>query len=134
MTRSNPLSRFSLATPAALLLAACAIPGAGGADDANARKPAAPFDCALQATRSGNMVDIAGSLVAREALAGSYRLSLGQSGGGNSAMIDQGGDFIVAAGEAISLGQISLSAPAGLTGELAIDWAGGTVTCPMTGL
>ena len=130
MTRTPFSTRALVAGPAALFLAACAVPGMSGA-----KVPAdAPFDCALRATDRNGGVSIAGTLEARAAFSGRYRLQIGQSGAGNSAMIDQGGEFVVSAGEVLDLGQISLSGPSGLTGQLTVDWSGGTVTCPLTRL
>ncbi len=125
---SHPFSRRAfVAAPAALLLAACTVPAATGA------KPVrAPFDCAFRAVETAGMVDITASVDPTRAFAGRYRLSLGRSGAGNAAMIDQGGEFIARAGERIDLGRISLSGPATLVGTLTVDWDGGSVDCPLT--
>ncbi len=133
MRHSSLPSRSLAGGAAALLLAACAVPGMGGAET-GPKVPAAPFACALRAVQSGTGVEITGSLEAVRAVAGRYRLQLGQTGGSNGATIDQGGDFTAAAGETLTLGQIALSGATRLNGQLTVDWTGGTVTCPLTGL
>lgn len=128
------------AAPVALWLAACAVPGPGDARFAEfaggregPRAAAAPFACALDVTRTGRQVDVAATVTGIAATSGTYALRLGQSGGGGTASVDQGGPFRVAAGERVVLGQVSLPARPALDGSLAVTWAGGTVACPVTG-
>lgn len=103
--------------------------GAVPPDDAPRSAPAprgAAFTCELSA-RDGDGVALAGRLVAREAVTGSYALRV-RSGG---VAIDQGGDFAAAPGETVTLGEAMLGAAPGLDARLTLTVGGRETVCPL---
>jgi hypothetical protein len=107
-----------------LALTACAI----GA----ARLPegAPPGICNLTIDRAGGLVSLAAT--ARSATATTAHWGLSVTTPDGAALIDQGGDAVLPAGQNVTLSQIALTAPAGLSASLTLTTAGRTVTCPVS--
>ena len=79
------------------------------------------------------MVRVEGVVEALRPVAGSYDLTLRQSGAGGSSDIRQGGMFDLAEGETMRLGEATLSGTAaGLDGALTVTVDGKSYTCPIT--
>ncbi len=86
--------------------------------------------CQIAVAKQGRSVNLQALVHADTDMRGSYRFSASKSGGGGRAMINQGGNFAVAAGETRTLGQATLGgSSASYDATLTIDVGGQTYTC-----
>lgn len=86
--------------------------------------------CEIRVSKRGGTTTLEGVLFASAPVSGSYRLSVGSSGGGGGSDIDQSGNFSAKPGEPVNLGAVSLGGPAGTySAELTIKWNGGASRC-----
>jgi hypothetical protein len=89
--------------------------------------------CGLIVTERGGQLQINGQVQATAPVAGSYALSIAQTGRAGQNLINQSGDFSARAGEIVELGSASLSgAGADVNATLTLDYAGMSLTCPTT--
>lgn len=113
-------------TATATLVVALATAGAGFS---RAESENGPLRCEIITDNAGGMVSLEGVVHAASALAGSYSFTVKSSGSGGSSDIEQGGEFAAAAGETVSLGQMSLGSGSTLDATLTVTAAGSTVEC-----
>ena len=118
--------------PVAALSAAAACTAAVSAsnpDTTVALASDAPI-CEIAVAKSGRSVNLQALVHAEADLHGTYRFSIAKTGSGGSAMINQGGNFAVAAGETRTLGQTTLGgSAASYDATLTLDVGGQTYTC-----
>lgn len=67
-----------------------------------------PLKCEIAKSTSNGALVLRGVVHAEEAVAGTYRLTVTGSGGGNRANISQGGRFSAGRGETANLGMVML--------------------------
>lgn len=77
-----------------------------------ARVTAEGLRCAIVTRDLGDAVQISGKVTAERDVSGDYALSIRQSSGGGQAVIDQGGEFTVAAGRTVTLGEATIGGTA----------------------
>jgi len=65
--------------------------------------------CRIEKSRMGNIVQIGGRIVARQTVAGDFRLTVRSVGPGGSSSVQQSGQFHVAGGREISVGKATVS-------------------------
>ncbi|TNC52030.1 hypothetical protein FHG66_04320 [Rubellimicrobium rubrum] len=132
MTTRSPL----LMALAALVLTACAMamggpgPARGGPNIPPVIGTATPlpFACALVARQQGGNLALEGRIDARDAVSGTYDLTVR----GPGVSIDQSGDLLIPAGASDVLGQASVPGRlADLETAMTITTRGRTVTCPV---
>ena len=86
--------------------------------------------CEIRVSKRGGTTTLEGVVFASAPLTGSYRLSVGSSGGGGGSDIDQSGSFSAKPGEPANLGVVSLGGTAGTySADLTIKWNGGESRC-----
>jgi hypothetical protein len=118
-----PTSQLTLAAALTGLVLGCTANSAqtGGADDG-------VLTCSAEITSRGGMLTVEGVVVAEEAVAGTYDLSVTRRG----AALTQGGTFSLRAGETGRLGRVTMNGPAaGLDAELTLSVDGKTTRCPV---
>lgn len=134
LSKSPPLNRTGK-TSAGLLAAACiavataACVAPSGAHEW-ATSPGTGLRCAVVTRTLGGSVEISGRVSAKHGVQGTYKMSIRQSGRAGQAMIDQAGDFSVAAGRTTTLGQAVLGGPASnYRADLVLDVNGTRLRC-----
>src|SRR5262249_45464263 len=65
--------------------------------------------CRIEKSRMGNIVQVGGRIVARQTVAGDFRLTVRSFGPGGSSSVQQSGQFHVAGGREISVGKATVS-------------------------
>ncbi|WP_157933040.1 curli-like amyloid fiber formation chaperone CsgH [Roseovarius salinarum] len=120
-------------------LAACALAAAVGAaalagqtTNATAGGTAqdAPVRCAIAIRDLGGSVEISGKVKSDVATHGHYEMTIRQSSGAGSTMIDQSGDFTLGAGRMTTLGQAVLGGtPGSYDVDLHLDVDGQRLRC-----
>jgi hypothetical protein len=65
--------------------------------------------CRIEKSRMGNIVQVGGRIVARETVAGDFRLTVRSFGPGGSSSVQQSGQFHVTGGREISVGKATVS-------------------------
>jgi hypothetical protein len=89
-----------------------------------------PTTCEIKTASNGGMLAIQGVVHAGIALSGSYQMRVSGQGPGGSSDLNQGGQFNAGAGEAVTLGQVTVDNSGGTyTVTLSIDSTGGKVAC-----
>ena len=125
-------------TPAALCLAAgSAIALTGFVNRTDAHETVTPdtggLRCVVVTHDLGDAVEISGKVTSDHAVSGAYALTIRQSSSGGQAMIDQSGDFTVAKGRTVTLGQATLGgAPQSYRAELTLTVDGQRLRCHAT--
>ena len=122
-----PLSKLVL--PAAAL--GVAVFGLAASTNAHSSNDhAAPVTCEISVSKGRYGHTYEGVVHAESAAKGTYKLSLSKRGNGGSAMINQSGDFNVAAGDSESLGQATFGGlPSMVDATLTLRMKGKTLTC-----
>jgi len=90
---------------------------------------ATPFRCGVIATPQGGVTRLEAVVEADAALSGTYTLAVDSASGGNRSRVNQGGPFALGAGEAATLGTVTIGAGAASTIVFDLDIAGKTWTC-----
>lgn len=122
-----------------LLAGSAALAGLGtvsqtGAHEAGAGSPRAGLTCAIVTRNLGGMVEIFGKVSASRAASGEYALTIRQHGASGTALIDQSGEFTVAAGRTVTLGQTSLGGTLGAYhADLTVTVSGRAYRCTNLG-
>lgn len=117
--------------PGAMVLAACALAGAGVHEAAGPQARGAPGQgpvarCLIEVVPQGDGLTLRAILTAGSALSGDYRLTV--AGQGNR--IDQSGDFAAAEGRVATLAEAQLSGqPADYRADLTLTIAGENHAC-----
>lgn len=121
-------------TPAlALALAAVGLGGACTSLSA-ASQGDKPLSCALVTSKSRHGTTLEARATAHAPVTGSYALDIEQRGTGGHAVIRQGGDFELRAGQTQTLGEVTLGGdPAGYDATLSLRWNGDSVACSSDG-
>lgn len=102
----------------ATLAAAGFAGGTGQAGTSSAQS--GPLSCEIQVTPSGGMLAIAGVVRSDHAVSGGYSFKIAGGGSGGSSNISQGGPFLAAPGEAVTVGSIMVGA-AGAKYDLTLE-------------
>ena len=122
-----PLSKMLL--PAAAIGAAV-FGLAAGSNAHSSNDHAEPVTCKISVSKGRYGHTYEGIVHAETATKGTYKLSLSKRGNGGSAMINQSGDFNVAAGGSESLGQATFGGlPSAVKATLTLRMKGKTLTC-----
>ena len=86
--------------------------------------------CEIRVSKRGGTTTLEGVVFSSAPVAGSYRLSVGSSGGSGGSDIDQSGNFSAKPGEPANLGGVNLGGAAGTySADLTIKWNGGASHC-----
>lgn len=112
--------------------AALALAGTVGETRAHETAPQVPggLRCAIVTHDLGDAVEISGTVTAERAVDGSYALTIRQKSAGGQAMIDQSGDFSVAPGRTVRLGEAVLGgSPGAYKAELDLIVDGQRLRC-----
>ena len=89
-----------------------------------------PLRCEIVTRATGMGVQLEGHVYANRATRGRYSLNVTQSGGHGSSVIEQSGDFTVAAGRSATLGTASFGGdPGDYDAELILTWDGKRAVC-----
>jgi len=115
----------ALALPVLLGLGGAAF--AIGAGEAAQSK--GPLTCAIDIKPSGQMLEIAGVVVADAAISGSYSFEVRSAGSSGNSNVRQGGGFALEAGKPATLGKVMLGGSAAYDVRLDIDANGQSFTC-----
>jgi hypothetical protein len=109
--------------------------GAGIASSNAAETETMPLSCGVSVKDLGRMVELKAYVSADEDAAGTYTLSIEQSGRSGSSSIRQGGGFAVKAGGSATLGQTMLGGdPGNFDIDLILNWNGLKLSCPVQDL
>lgn len=98
---------------------------AAGADDIVTGPASGPVRCEIVASNAGGMTRLDGVAHAADAATGTYRLRVTGSG----ANINQGGDFEVRAGEAVTLGSVTIGGGGRYEASLEVTANGVNAAC-----
>ena len=102
---------------------------AGFAVQASGNAPG--LDCGISMQSERGLLAIEGILTSPVAMTGEYRISLKSHGNGGSSNINQGGQFAVAGGSAVSLGKVLVNSGAAMDVEFTIVSGGTRFDCSM---
>ena len=103
---------------------------AAGSNAHSSDDHAEPVTCEISVSKGRYGHTYEGIVHAETAAKGTYKLSLSKRGSGGSAMINQSGDFNVAAGGSESLGQATFGGlPSAVNAKLTLSMKGKTLTC-----
>ncbi|QCL97371.1 curli-like amyloid fiber formation chaperone CsgH [Agrobacterium tumefaciens] len=94
----------------AAILAMALLPFSAVAAISTAKEPAEGQRCEIRATPQAGMVKLEAATKGDTGGRGTYSFHVEKSGGGGSSVINQGGDFDVAAGRSQLLGSVTLDA------------------------
>ena len=127
MTMTNFTIRLAaLAAVPGLALLAEALPSTAHETNASDR----PLQCEIVERATGTGVQLESYVHADRAVRGRYTLKVTQSGGHGSSVINQSGDFAVAAGRTASLGKARFGGdPGDYDVELTLNWDGRHTVC-----
>lgn len=101
----------------------------GVAASANDPQSAAAFACGVSTATERGMLVVEGIVQSPTVLSGEYRFSLKSIGGGGSTNVNQGGQFSVAPGTAVSLGRVMVNAGASVDVDFSVSADGKRLDC-----
>lgn len=102
----------------------------GGSDEAAA---SAGLRCAIQVSKSGDGVDLAGVVYGASGVSGEYTLKITKRGGGGSAAINQDGDFTTGSDGKAVLSLASLGGDGSFSAEFRVTSSAGSASCSKSG-
>ena len=114
---------------AALSLSVFGLAAGTSASSSDDKTSDLPIACGVSVTKSGYGNNYQGVVQANEAVSGSYEFRVIKTGGGGSATINQSGEFTIAAGDEVTLGQASFGGPATVDAQLVLHWNGMKLLC-----
>jgi len=126
--------KYAMALMSVPVVLGCAVVS-GAADTAGPglvlASQAAPLACAIESRASGRMMTLTAVVTASEAVSGTYVLDMAHGDGSNMAENTQSGAFAAAAGETVTLSDLTIggSSAAVWRAELRLAWPGGETVC-----
>ena len=85
--------------------------------------------CEIKVVKRNGDVEYKGIVHASRATSGTYAFRISQNGSAGSALINQGGDFKLAAGESTVIGEATLGNGRGIAARLAVMSDDGSTLC-----
>ncbi len=88
-----------------------------------------PLRCEIAVHETGGMIALEGNVESDTPASGIYRFAVESVAGAGNSRIRQGGEFAVAPGETVKLGNVMLGANGVYDASLSLETSAGTVSC-----